>query len=206
MRLVPKLPYTDEQIVLNTVSQKPLLRASILVLLHSGLRISDAVQLGPGSIDGDLLKLRTAKTGTDVQIPLPGQVEALQSLSVCEGRWFWNPARTKLEKRIDNLRLSMNRQVYKPAKIDKGGFHRFRDTAAVHWLQAGLSVAEVATLLGNSVRIVERHYSPWVRSRQQKLEERVRSIFSVAGQPSMNSFGDTAGDSDSTALSSFTKN
>lgn len=47
------------------------------------------------------------------------------------------------------------------AEIQNGHFHRFRDTAAVGWLMAGLSVEEVAILLGNSPNVVIKHYSPW---------------------------------------------
>jgi integrase/recombinase XerD len=53
--------------------------------------------------------------------------------------------------------------------------HRFRDTFAVEHLLAGVPIERVSALLGHqSVRITEKHYSPWVRARQEQLEADVR--------------------------------
>ena len=59
--------------------------------------------------------------------------------------------------------------------MQNGHFHRFRDTAAVGWLAAGLSIEEVAALLGNSPNVVIKHYSPWVLERQRVLEAKVQA-------------------------------
>jgi hypothetical protein len=49
--------------------------------------------------------------------------------------------------------------------------YRFRDTFAVELLLSGVPIERVSILLGHqSVRITERHYAPWVRSRQEQLE------------------------------------
>jgi hypothetical protein len=38
-------------------------------------------------------------------------------------------------------------------------------------LETGVPIEQVSVLLGHqSVRITERHYAPWVKSRQEKLE------------------------------------
>jgi hypothetical protein len=48
---------------------------------------------------------------------------------------------------------------------------RRRDTFAVELLLAGVPIERVSVLLGHqSVRITEKHYAPWVRSRQEQLE------------------------------------
>jgi hypothetical protein len=42
--------------------------------------------------------------------------------------------------------------------------------------QRGEILLDIAILLGHSsIRITERHYSPWIRSRQEQLERDVRS-------------------------------
>ena len=56
--------------------------------------------------------------------------------------------------------------------------HRFRDTFSVELLLAGVPIERVSVLLGHSsVRITEKHYNPWVRSRQEQLEADVRSAW-----------------------------
>jgi len=48
--------------------------------------------------------------------------------------------------------------------------HRWRHTFATDLLSKGVPVSEVAAILGNSVRIVEKHYAQWFESRQTALE------------------------------------
>jgi integrase/recombinase XerD len=65
--------------------------------------------------------------------------------------------------------------VFKKAKIKNGHSHRFRDTFAVSMLQAGVSLEDVSTLLGHqSLRITQKHYSPWVKTRQDALDKAVK--------------------------------
>jgi integrase/recombinase XerD len=54
----------------------------------------------------------------------------------------------------------------------------FRDTFAVEMLLAGVPIDQVSILLGHSsVRVTEKHYSPWVRARQDQLEKSVQSAW-----------------------------
>jgi site-specific recombinase XerD len=49
-----------------------------------------------------------------------------------------------------------------------------RDTFAVEMLVAGVSLEEVAVLLGHSnTKVTEKRYSAWVRARQERLERSV---------------------------------
>jgi integrase len=64
------------------------------------------------------------------------------------------------------------------AEVQGGRAHRFRDTFAVELLLAGVPLERVSVLLGHqSVRVTERHYSPWVRSRQEQLEQDLRRVW-----------------------------
>ena len=65
--------------------------------------------------------------------------------------------------------------VFKEAKIPNGHAHQFRDTFAVGLLQAGVPMDRVSALLGHSsIKVTEKHYSPWVHARQEQLEADVR--------------------------------
>ena len=65
-------------------------------------------------------------------------------------------------------------KLFKVAGIQNGHAHRFRDTFAVEALLAGTPIEQVAALLGHSsIKMTERHYSPWVKARQEQMEASV---------------------------------
>ena len=56
--------------------------------------------------------------------------------------------------------------------------HMFRDTFAVEMLLAGVPIDQVSILLGHkSVKITEKHYSPFVKARQQQLTASVHQAW-----------------------------
>jgi len=65
--------------------------------------------------------------------------------------------------------------VFRLSGIPDGHAHRFRDTFAVELLQEHVPMDRVSVLLGHSsIKVTEKHYSPWVRARQEQLEADVR--------------------------------
>jgi hypothetical protein len=48
-----------------------------------------------------------------------------------------------------------------------------RHTFVLEQINAGASLERIAELLGNSYKIVEKHYAAWVHSRQKVLDETV---------------------------------
>lgn len=150
------------------------LRALVLLLRYSGLRIGDAVTLSRERIMGKRLLLRTAKTGTPVYCLLPDVVvQVLECVPLRGGYCFWS-GESKPKAAVGDWQRTL-RNLFKIAKVEGGHAHRFRHTFAVENLQAGVPIEDVATLLGHqSIRVTERHYSAWVRSRQVRLDERVR--------------------------------
>lgn len=66
------------------------MRAFVLVMRHSGLRIGDTIALNKTRLQGSKLSLYTAKTGTPVYVPLPPVViKALAKLDTNGvGRYF----------------------------------------------------------------------------------------------------------------------
>ena len=57
------------------------------------------------------------------------------------------------------------------------GISSFANTFAVSLLSAGVPLEEVAKMLGNSIKVCERHYGKWVQSRQDRLDSLVIGTF-----------------------------
>jgi integrase len=153
------------------------LKALVLLLRYSGLRITDAVTLSKHQIKDGVLKLRTAKTGTDVRVPLPPiAVKALEGMPTTGPYFFWSGTGEKKSCVGDYQRAF--KKLYELAKVENGHAHRWRDTFAVELLLSGMPLEQVAVLLGHqSVRVTEKHYSPFVKARQEQLEAGVRKTF-----------------------------
>jgi integrase/recombinase XerD len=151
------------------------LRALILLLRYSGLRIGDAVGCPVERLADGKLRLYTQKTGTHVHCPLPDFViKELESVPRRHERyWFWSGA-CRLATVVGFWRARLSR-LFADAGIADGHAHRFRDTFAVELLLVGVPIEQVAILLGHgSVRVTERYYAPWVRARQEQAEANVR--------------------------------
>jgi len=150
------------------------LRALVLLLRYSGLRIRDAVTLPREHVAGNKLFLYTAKTGVPVWCPLPQFV--IDALDLCPGaaRYFFWSGESKPKSAVGDWQRSL-RKLFALAGVPGGHAHRFRDTFAVELLLAGVPLERVSMLLGHaSVKVTEKHYAPWVLARQEQLEADVR--------------------------------
>jgi integrase len=137
------------------------LRALVLLLRCSGLRIRDAVTLERGRITDGKLFLYQAKTGTAVYCPLPPfVVEVLEALPG-EKYFFWT-GQSDPKSAVGDWQRTL-RRLFELTRIIRGHAHRFRDTFAVELLLAGVPLERVSMLLGHqSTRVTEKHYAPWV--------------------------------------------
>jgi site-specific recombinase XerD len=146
-------------------------RAMCLVMLYSGMRISDTILLKRAAVDLDTgkLLLRVMKTGAPLYVRLgKPATEALAALPGDGEYFFWNGA-SKLYTAIGNARKTISR-VLAVAKV-KGHPHRFRDTFSVSLLEKGENLHTVQLLLGHtSIKTTEKHYAPFVESFQRVLD------------------------------------
>src|SRR5882672_6076432 len=101
----PAIPFTPEQMekILwatelypdNPRGRKAQVRAFVLVMRYTGLRIGDAVALKRASVTDGKLHLRTAKTGTAVWLPLKKEViEGLEKIKTAGDYFFWTGSGT----------------------------------------------------------------------------------------------------------------
>lgn len=164
------------------------LRTLTLLMRWSGLRIRDAVTLERSRLVGDSVLLYQAKTRTPVYVPLPPEVaEALrtvpQGVRPNPRYFFWSgnghPKSAVADWQRSYRRLFELAELKKPDGTRKRCFpHMFRDTFAVEMLLAGVPLEQVSILLGHkSVKITEKHYAPWVKARQEQLEQSVRKAW-----------------------------
>jgi integrase len=177
----PTLPFSQDEMVRILAAcesyqgDRNRMRALVLLLRYSGLRIGDAVRLTRDRIANGRLFVYTQKTGTPVWCPLPQfVVEAMDGFKpVNQAHYFWSG----VSKRDGVARTYMRRlkRIFDLAKVPNGHAHRFRDTFAVELLLAGVPLERVSVLLGHaSIKVTEKHYSPWVWARQEQLEQDVK--------------------------------
>ena len=179
----PTLPFSSDEIkrILEACARYPgnsdRMKAFVLTMRHSGLRIGDTIALKRERVKGNKLFLYTRKTGTPVYVPLPpAVVEALGKLQG-DGEYFFSSGRAKPQTARANWSRYLD-TLFELAKVRAAHSHRFRDTFAVSLLENGVSIENVSVLLGHSsVRITERHYKPWVKTLQKKLEDEVRKAW-----------------------------
>jgi len=170
------------------------IRALTELMRWSGLRIRDAVTLECSRLDGNKLLLYQAKTGIPVFVPLPPHVADLlrsipPGLKPNPNYFFWSG--NGLPKTFVANWQRAYRRLFKVADLHKPDgtpkrchCHMFRDTFAVEMLLAGVPIDQVSILLGHaSVRVTEKHYSPWVRARQDQLEKSVQSAWQFRPGP-----------------------
>jgi site-specific recombinase XerD len=193
----PVVPFTKEQMaaILKACDDNEYLRTFLLVMRYSGLATVDAVKLAPDRLEPtNHLRLHRTKTKTWVKVLLPAVVaDRLRSLPVqAGGLWFWNrQTDSKHETATGNIRRQL-RRVFGPdganialcdeegrPLVDRAGNQRYghpyqmRHTFVLEQINSGAPLERIAELLGNTYRIVEKHYSPWVKSRQKALDDTV---------------------------------
>jgi integrase/recombinase XerD len=156
------------------------LRALVLLMYYSGLAIRDAVTLKQDAIKRGKLFLRRTKTGTDVLCPLPSEVLVALSQIGSSEYFFWS-GKSKPKSAVGDYQRALQK-VFKAAKTERVFPHLFRHTCITNWLSAGVPVETVAVLAGHSsTRVTMRHYSHWVKARQDNLETEVKKSWAKTG-------------------------
>lgn len=179
----PTLPFNEDQIaaVLDACDRYAIkgiygeqnrrrLKALTLLMRYSGLRIGDAVTCERERLVGLKLFLYQAKTGTPVYCPVPPVVvTSLTELQGLNPKYFFWTGNGKRKSAVADAQRSF-RKLFELANV-KGHPHMFRDTFAVELLKRGVSLETVSMLLGHaSIKVTEKHYKPWVKTLQDKLE------------------------------------
>jgi site-specific recombinase XerD len=152
--------------------------AFVSVLRWTGLRIRDIVQLRQNMV-GEFVTLRTHKNGKPVQLPVhPEMAATLAKMPVGEF-YFWSGAGNP-KSCVGDWQRTL-RRLGKLADVHTHA-HRWRHSFATTLLSRGVPVSEVAAILGNSPRIIEKHYSQWIQARQDSINDAVRGTWLSSSQ------------------------
>lgn len=156
-------------------------KAFVLMLRYSGLRIRDVALLSDDKLQGSKLLLYSAKTKVPVYIPLPDFVvkEVHKAGALRSGKYFFWSGHGEIKSCVNDWQRTLAR-LSKLAGV-KFHAHQLRDSFAVDLLSNGVSLEDVATLLGNTIKIAEKHYAPWVQSRQISLEKSIEKAWKLTG-------------------------
>jgi len=197
----PKEPFTDDEMqeILRAADRRIAraigpqakanalrLRALVLLLRFSGLRIGDAVRMETSFLVNGTLRVHTQKTGSDVFIELPPEVvKALDSIPLKSNKhWFWSgtsgrDGEYKKSQKSETKHWQMRiLGLLREAGIELvagSTAHRFRHTFAHAHLVKGGSMEDLSRLLGHaSIKVTEKYYAKWSVARQKRASEALR--------------------------------
>ncbi len=176
-------------------------RAFILVMRYSGMSIGDTAKLEKADIDGCRIRTYRKKTGEDVfaKVP-PFVIDALNAAPHdSEKYFFWSgeglihTRTSKWGSRIQRLFVAAGVRIAssekkrrsggklkaeaEAVKVSKATPHMFRHTLVRDLLECGTPMEEIAELLGNSMKVVEKYYSKWDKRRQARLEKSLEDFW-----------------------------
>jgi site-specific recombinase XerD len=184
----PVRPFTAEQVeaILAAIGEYPTkntyghdnrarILAFVLTLRYTGLRMSDVVKLSKIQIAKGRVLLYTTKTGAPIYLPLPKRLlDALKAIESESPYYFWT-GKNGMKAPLNTWGFAF-KKLLGLAKV-KGHPHMYRHTMAIELLEKGITVEQVAAILGNSPAIVYKHYAPWIASRQKALDAAVMSVW-----------------------------
>lgn len=189
-RVTEVTPFTDDEVTkilaacdkYTPAYNAVRLRALVLLLLHSGLRIGDAVTLKRSAIVGDTLTARTQKTGTPVSLPLPPVALTALAAIPHTSEYYFTTGEAQPKAVVGNYQNYL-RKLFKLAGVVGAYPHKFRHTLAARLLSKRVPVENVSKILGHSsTKVTILHYSTWIKERQDLLDSDVRRTWAVSAE------------------------
>ncbi|MGI9492967.1 MAG: tyrosine-type recombinase/integrase [Geminicoccaceae bacterium] len=156
----PHRKWTDHELGLFRERGRPYARRAMLVLLHTGLRVSDAIQLKRDVLLGSTIDLTTQKTKANVVIPIHDELRAeferplpIESVfMICSTK-----GRTLTKEGV----LDMFRREFRLLDIpreEQPTTHGLRKNAVVALIEAGATEQSINAITGQSIPTI-RHYA-----------------------------------------------
>jgi integrase len=176
-------------------------RAFVMVMRYTGMSIGDTAKLRKVDIDGCRIRTYRKKTGEDVFAKVPPFVIGALDTAPHDSEefYFWtgqgklHTRTSKWGNRLQRLFVAADVRTFTSEKRRRSGGklkggpeimkaskatpHMFRHTLVRDLLECGTPMEEVAELLGNSMKVVEKYYSKWDTRRQARLEKRLEDFW-----------------------------
>jgi integrase len=162
----------------------------ISVSVYTGLRISDVSTFHIDRMQptGEI-HIRTTKAGSHVYTWVPEWLqERIRARAREFGSYIFGEHQTKdMNVITDVWRRKLNKLwILCGPWRGKPTPHRFRHTFARILLQRpGVTVRDVAELLGNTEQMVRKHYAAWIPERQERLTAVLKAAFSERPRPNV---------------------
>ena len=181
-----KRPFTQGELVAmledKQVSQRPMLKAIVLMFTYTGLRISDIVGMRRVAVDlaGERIITRTQKRSKWTTLTIHPELAAALEVyfrarneAQVASEFVFSQDGSQLKRRW--LASTLTR-MFKRCGIPNAHPHRFRHTFAVRLLQQGASLYDVAQLLAINMATCSEFYAPYVQELRDRGAKLVRSL------------------------------
>jgi site-specific recombinase XerD len=163
------------------------LRALILTMRRTGLRISDAVLLKRDSIKDDVIYVTTKKTKAPAQIPLhPELTDAISKLTPYEGGYlFWNRRDEGSDPKTprNNFNATIG-DLFRTAGVKAPQVHHtshmLRNTFCVDLLEKGVPLETVSLLLTHeSIKTTEQYYAAFTEGYMERAARMLKKAYEL---------------------------
>ena len=162
-------------------------RAMVLLMRYTGLSIRNTFLLRRDQICDGRLEVRRAKNGKPIYVPVMLDLQAALDAVPLPVRaedptcpyFFYSGRGGDIEYAQRSAERTMQ-AVFKRSGVRNAKTHRFRHTLATRMLEKGASYEDVAVVLGNSARIVEKHYAKWSKGRQERIDRYFRAAHGMS--------------------------
>ena len=187
-------PYTEAEMVAmiqacDRIGQEPYerlrARAMVLLMRYTALSIADVFLLRRDQVRAGMIEVRRTKTGKPVLLPVAIDLQEALDLTPLPNDadtdcpWFFYNGFRNIGNAVKRCWRTMD-SVFRLSGVKGAKTHRFRHTLATRMLEQGASYEDVAVVLGNSARIVEKHYAKWSRDRQERITRLFKAAHGVS--------------------------
>jgi integrase len=166
---------------------KQRLRALIITMRRTGLRLGDAVLFRDEAISKGRIFVQTTKTKADAQIPIhPELAEILSKLTPYEGGYFfWN--RRDEGSNPKTPRSNYNKTIgdlFRAAGVKNPSVHHtshmLRNTFCVDLLEKGVPLETVSLLLTHdSIQTTERYYAAFTEGYMERAARMLTKVYEL---------------------------